>query len=31
MMSIENIGIPFPEFAELSLTAMCSIADKLGL
>jgi len=31
MMSIENIGIPFPEFAELSLTAMCGIADKLGL
>ena len=31
MMSIENIGIPFPEFAELALTAMCSIADQLGL
>ncbi|MGP1576144.1 MAG: HD domain-containing protein [Treponema sp.] len=31
MMSIENIGIPFPEFAELSLAAMCSIADSLGL
>jgi len=31
MMSIENIGIPFPEFAELSLAAMCGIADRLGL
>ena len=31
MMSIENIGIPFPEFAELALTAMCGIADQLGL
>ena len=31
MMSIETIGIPFPEFAELALAAMCGIADKLGL
>ena len=31
MMSIENIGLPFPEFAELVLAAMCGIADKLGL
>ena len=31
MMSIENIGLPFPEFAELALAAMCGIADKLGL
>lgn len=31
MLSIENIGIPFPAFAELSLTAMCGISDTLGL
>ena len=31
MYSIENLGIPFPEFAELSLNAMLKISDKLGL
>lgn len=31
MLSIENIGMLFPQFAELSLGAMCSIADDLGL
>ncbi|MDO5061573.1 MAG: HD domain-containing protein [Peptostreptococcaceae bacterium] len=31
MWSIEDIGIPFPEFAELSLHAMVEIADQLGL
>lgn len=31
MWSIEDIGIPFPEFAELALNAMREIADDLGL
>ncbi len=31
MMAIEKIGIPFPEFAQLSLEAMQEIADDLGL
>jgi len=31
MRSIEKVGIPFVEFAELSLKAMTAIADQLGL
>ncbi len=31
MRSIEKLGIPFAEFAELSLKAMNEIADDLGL
>lgn len=31
MRSIEKLGIPFAEFAELSLKAMAEIADDLGL
>ena len=31
MRSIECIGIKFPDFAELSLNAMCNIADILEL
>ena len=31
MKSIENLGIPFAEFAELSLNAMQDISDDLGL
>ncbi|SET09678.1 Predicted hydrolase, HD superfamily [Natronincola peptidivorans] len=31
MASIEKIGIPFSEFAELSLKAMQEISDDLGL
>ncbi len=31
MYSIEDLGISFPEFAELSLNAMMEIPDKLGL
>lgn len=31
MYSIEDLGISFPEFAELSLNAMMKISDKLGL
>lgn len=31
MWSIEDIGIPFPEFAELALNAMREISDELGL
>lgn len=31
MQSIEEIGIPFSEFAELSLNAMKEISDSLGL
>ncbi len=31
MRSIEEIGIPFDEFAQLSLEAMQGISDKLGL
>lgn len=31
MMAIEKIGIPFPEFAQLSLEAMQEIAEDLGL
>lgn len=31
MRSIENLGIPFAEFAQLSLNAMTQIADTLGL
>ncbi|GAA3643658.1 HD domain-containing protein [Asaccharospora irregularis] len=31
MMSIEEIGIPFAEFAQISLEAMQEISDKLGL
>ena len=31
MMAIEKIGIPFSEFAQLSLEAMQQISDDLGL
>lgn len=31
MRSIEKLGIPFAEFAEISLKAMTEIADVLGL
>lgn len=31
MYAIENTGIPFKDFAELSLNAMREISDKLGL
>ncbi len=31
MASIEKLGIPFAEFAEISLNAMKEIAEKLGL
>lgn len=31
MWSIEELGIDFPEFAELALLAMTEIADQLGL
>lgn len=31
MRSIEKLGIPFSEFAEISLKAMTEIADDLGL
>ena len=31
MWSIENLDIPFPEFAELALKAMQEISDELGL
>lgn len=31
MKSIEKLGIPFEEFAELSLKAMCEIHEVLGL
>ena len=31
MRSIEKLGIPFAEFAEISLKAMTEIADDLGL
>lgn len=31
MRSIENLGIEFPEFCELSLRAMSKISDSLGL
>jgi predicted hydrolase (HD superfamily) len=31
MKSIEKLGMPFPEFAELSLTAMQEISDVLDL
>ncbi|MDR0880082.1 MAG: HDIG domain-containing protein [Clostridioides sp.] len=31
MRSIEEVGIPFPEFAELALTAMQEISEELGL
>jgi predicted hydrolase (HD superfamily) len=31
MRSIEKLGIPFAEFAELSLNAMKEISDELGL
>lgn len=31
MQSIEMLGIPFPEFAELALQAMCEIDDQIGL
>ncbi|MCT4613235.1 MAG: HD domain-containing protein [Clostridia bacterium] len=31
MWSIEELGIDFPDFAELSLNAMREISDKLGL
>ncbi len=27
----ENIGIPLPEFVEISVKAMCGISDQLGL
>jgi len=31
MRSIERVGIPFPEFAKISLEAMQEISDVLGL
>lgn len=31
MMAIEKTGIPFAEFAEISLNAMQEIAEDLGL
>jgi predicted hydrolase (HD superfamily) len=31
MRSIEELGIPFNEFAEISLKAMQEISDILGL
>jgi predicted hydrolase (HD superfamily) len=31
MNSIEEVGIEFPEFAELALEAMRGISDKLEL
>jgi predicted hydrolase (HD superfamily) len=31
ILECEKIGIPLPEFAELSVKAMCGISDKLGL
>ena len=31
MLSIENLGIEFEEFAEIALDSMCRIADELGL
>jgi predicted hydrolase (HD superfamily) len=31
MNSIEEVGIDFPEFAELALEAMRGISDKLKL
>lgn len=31
MRAIEEIGMPFADFAELSLNAMCGISDILGL
>ena len=31
MMSIEETGIPFEEFASISLSAMQSISDDLAL
>ena len=31
MRSIEEIGIPFAEFAELSLVAMQGVSDTLEL
>lgn len=31
MWSIEELGIDFPDFAELALNAMVEIADDLGL
>jgi len=31
ILECEAIGIPLPEFAELSLAAMCDVHDRLGL
>lgn len=31
MLSIEDLGIEFEEFAEIALDSMCRIADELGL
>jgi len=31
IMECEKIGIPIAQFAEISLTAMCSISNELGL
>lgn len=31
MMAIERLGMPFEEFAEISLKAMCEIDEQLGL
>jgi predicted hydrolase (HD superfamily) len=31
IMECEKIGIPLPEFAELSINAMAGIADEIGL
>ena len=31
IMECEQIGIPLPEFVEISLSAMTGIADRIGL
>ena len=31
IMECEKIGIPLPEFVEISLVAMQGIADQIGL
>ncbi len=31
IMECEKIGIPIAQFAEISLAAMCSISNELGL
>ena len=31
MLSIENLGIEFEEFAQIALESMCKISNELGL